>query len=56
MVIRKCCLMKGLDKKFMHGTSRSFLREMGDFKKSMGQPGYSAVEILEMMMTSLRNQ
>ena len=48
--------MKGLDKKFMHGTSRSFLREMDDFKKSMGRPGYSAVEILEMMMTSLRNQ
>lgn len=56
MVIRKCCLMKGLDKKFMHGTSRSFLRDMSDFKKSMGQPGCSAVEILDMMMTSLRNQ
>lgn len=48
--------MKGLDKKFMHGTSRSFLRQMGDFKKSMGRPGYSAVEILEMIMASMRNQ
>lgn len=56
MVIRKCCLMKGLDKKFMHGTSRSFLREMSNFKKSMCQPGYSAVEILDMMMASMRNQ
>ncbi len=56
MVIKKCCLMKGVDKKFMYGTSRSFLRDMSDFKKSMCQPGYSAVEVLSMIMDSLRNK